>query len=190
MANFTLSAKSPLARTSAVHEGCEVRQVRNLSVASVAAARGNQGAFAAAVAELGLSLPEAGMFATHGTRTIASTGYQQWFVCATDEPTLAADITTGLAGSGYATDQTGAWIDLRMSGPNSRDVLERMCALDLHQEAFAVGMCARTTMEHLGAQIALLDDTPTFSLMTPSSSSRSFWSALEHALASACGPSI
>lgn len=190
MANYALKEKSPLLTTSVQHDGCELRQVRGQAIASLAAARGDRGALARALDVIGITLAEPGTRVVSGSRSIAAVGHQQWFVSADNEPTLATDLANAVNGSGYVTDQTGGWIEVRLTGPRSRAVLERICTLDLHPDVFTVGTCARTTMEHLSVQIALLDDAPTFALTTPSSSARSFWTAMEHALASACGPEL
>ena len=53
MANYALKEKSPLLTTSVQHDGCELRQVRGQAIASLAAARGDRGALARALARRG-----------------------------------------------------------------------------------------------------------------------------------------
>jgi sarcosine oxidase subunit gamma len=56
--------------------------------------------------------------------------------------------------------------------------LERICPIDLHPQAFAVGAVARTLMDHLNV-IILREGGDTFLLMSARSSARSFWHAVE-----------
>ena len=70
------------------------------------------------------------------------------------------------------------WVALDISGPKARDALERICPIDLHDDAFAIMDLARTTMEHLGV-IILRTDEERWRLLSASSSARSFLHALE-----------
>ena len=65
-----------------------------------------------------------------------------------------------------------------MSGTGVRVALERICPLDLDDQAFPEGRVARTAMEHLSV-IILRDGPDSFLLMSPRSSARSFRHAVE-----------
>lgn len=50
----------------------------------------------------------------------------------------------------YVTDQSDAWVGLRLSGPGAGDVLERLTTLDTAAGVFVVDGVARTVMHHVG----------------------------------------
>lgn len=195
MAEFKLVSRPALGGAHACHAGCEARETRDLNIASLAANRADQSLAAlnaACTKAFGTELPGPGQRIQAGHLSFAWAGHQQWFVTAPSAKVadLSEALLQPLATHAVVTDQSGGWVEIKLTGPQTRTVLERLCPIDLHPSAFALGATARTVIEHLGVQIALLDDAPTFALLTPSSSAHTFWSALEHALASACGPSI
>ena len=107
---------------------------------------------------------------------------------------LGSDATGGDAGERerdvqgpWLADQSDAWVMLRLAGPDRRDVLERLCPIDLHPTVFPVGAVARTVFEHL-ATIVLNESEDAFLLLSPRSSARSFLHELETAAASAAAP--
>jgi methylglutamate dehydrogenase subunit D len=93
----------------------------------------------------------------------------------------APDLARRLGPVAYLTDQTDAWVMLRLDGPLALPALERTCMLDLHGDAFAVDRVARTVMEHLGT-ILLREARDRFLLMSASSTARSFLHCLETSL--------
>ena len=78
----------------------------------------------------------------------------------------------------YLTDQTDVWSGLEVSGPLALAALERICPIDLHDDAFAIGDAARTVMEYLGVLIIRTDDEA-YLLLSASSSAGSFLHMLE-----------
>ena len=195
MADFKLTARPTLGGAHATHANCTARETRDLTIASLAAHRSDadlKALSSAFVQAFETALPETGKRVQAGPIVFSWAGHQQWFANAPilKIADLSATLNTQLGEHAIVTDQSGAWTEIQLRGDASRDVLERLCPLDLHPSVFQVGTCARTVMEHLGVQIALIDDEPTFTLLTPSSSAASFWNALEHALSSACGPAI
>ncbi len=79
---------------------------------------------------------------------------------------------------GYFTDQTDNWCQIRLTGPQVIQALERICPLDLDLRQFPVGSCARTVMEHLSSMI-IRESEEGFLLLSPSSSSESFLETIE-----------
>ena len=78
----------------------------------------------------------------------------------------------------YSSDQSDAWAMLRLDGPDSRRVLERLCPLDLHPDSFPEGAVARSLVEHLGV-IVLREAQNAFLLLSPRSSARDFLHEIE-----------
>lgn len=90
-----------------------------------------------------------------------------------DTGAVAAQSKIGTAG--YTTDQTGAWVLLRVSGPDTPTMLERICQIDLDVRPFPEGASASTRMDHLGVTLLRLGPKQ-FLLM----SGRSFAGSLSH----------
>ena len=93
-------------------------------------------------------------------------------------PDAEAHVQGKLKGAGYTTDQTGGWVVLEVSGPDTMAALERICPVDLDMSVFQVDAAARTMMEHLGALIIRLDNER-FLLASASSSAATFAHAVE-----------
>lgn len=74
-------------------------------------------------------------------------GPDEWLVVAPDgtaaQVLLAARRALGDT-PGSVVDASSNRTTLRLSGPMSREVLEKVCSLDLHPRAFAPGQCAQT----------------------------------------------
>lgn len=93
-------------------------------------------------------------------------------------PDAEVHVQGKLKGVGYTTDQTGGWMVLEVSGPDTLGALERICPVNLDPSVFPVDAAARTIMEHLGALIIRLGDER-FLLAAASSSAASFAHAVE-----------
>ena len=67
---------------------------------------------------------------------------------------------------------------IRVNGPKSRDVLERICPINIDPEVFPVGSVSRTVMEHIGT-IIFRDGDDSYVLLTMRSFGRSMLHAIE-----------
>jgi sarcosine oxidase subunit gamma len=107
-----------------------------------------------------------------------------------DDP-IAVDIKLGLIiemrldgvradldGLAAVTDQGDGRVVLEVSGSRARDALAKGVPVDLDPIAFKVGDAAQTSASHIGLQIALVDDTPTFEITSARSTAGSLWSWL------------
>lgn len=65
-----------------------------------------------------------------------------------------------------------------ISGPRARQALAKGIAVDLHPRAFAVGAAAQTRAAHIALHLALIDDTPTFEVLSAASTAGSLWAWL------------
>lgn len=133
--------------------------------------------------QFGTGLPEKGRFVgTESGLRILWAGERQWFVTG-----ILARMPPAIARLAAATDQSDGWVGVRMEGDKTRDVLERICLLDLHPAVFATGMCARTPIEGMHALIACEDaEAGKFAVHFQRSSARSFVAHVRHAAHSAC----
>ncbi len=78
----------------------------------------------------------------------------------------------------YITEQSDAWVGIKIFGKSSHNCLERICPLDLSAESFGVNTAVRTLMEHLNVLIIKTAED-SFLLLSASSSANSFLSAVE-----------
>ena len=159
--------------------GTRLWEVTDMTLRSLAVPLGGDKKAAAAIkATLGVEVPAPAMSATNGAGTLrifASTA-DQFMVIAPEGTDFA-----GLDAAVYQTDQSDTWAVLSIEGANCRAALERLCPLDLHPEAFAVGAASRTMMEHMGT-IIIRTDHDQFLLMVSSSFAGSFLHAVEISL--------
>lgn len=114
--------------------------------------------FAAAVAKCGLALPSAPCtFATAPERTAYWLGPDEWLIAmpAGQEAATEAQLRDALKGLRFsATDVTGAWIALDLTGAHARETLRKASPCDFHPQAFPPGRCVQTTFGKTSALIA------------------------------------
>lgn len=92
----------------------------------------------------------------------------EWFVRGAPgtERDLIARLEDALGGQHVATnDVTSNFTTIELSGPRSRDALEKGCTLDLHPRAFAPGQCAQTLLSHAGILIRPIHEGRAFELV-------------------------
>lgn len=163
-------------------EAAELVEVTDFSILSIAIPLGGEAAFVAALsAAFKTSKPEPGgsTLSADGKTRFIWMSPDQLFCLSSSAPSNAdAAMKEKLKGTGYVTLQSDSWVSLRLSGPNARVALERICPIDLHEKAFHEGRVARTVMEHLGV-IILRDSDDGFLLLSASSSADSFLHAVE-----------
>jgi len=152
----------------------------------LSARRGQEEKLHAAIQHaVGMALPPPGRSATSGTITALWLQPDCWLLQGPegDETTLAC--TRAAGGRASIVDQTHGRAILSLSGARARDVLARLCRLDLHPRAFGPGpgpgRVASTTMSDISVLLHQRDDTPSFDLIIPSSFAIAFATALRHA---------
>ena len=178
----TLTNTPPLAGFDKQNTTVSLSEITDFALVSVAIPLGGgtvlQNEMAA---KFGANFPECGKstVSTDGsTRFLGMQKDQAFALFKFQGDNAVSEIAKALGEAAYYTDQSDSWAMLRISGPRVRSALERICPLDLHQNAFALGAVARTMMEHL-AVIILRTDQESFLLMSPRSSARSFLHILE-----------
>jgi sarcosine oxidase subunit gamma len=115
-----------------------------------------------------------------GNLAITGTAPGQWLaVSRGPEPQTRLDgVRADLDGLAAVTDQGDGRVVLEVSGSRARDALAKGVPVDLDPIAFKVGDAAQTSASHIGLQIALVDDTPTFEITSARSTAGSLWSWL------------
>ena len=181
MPEFTLTARPPLDGYSQQFGDLDCTELTDTALVSIATPLGGEDALGAAVKQaFKVALPAVGqstVSGTDGTRFLGLQPGQVFAMLASDSDRAAAIIADKLGDAGYYTDQSDSWVILQLSGLQARKALERICPIDLHTDAFAVGAVTRTVMEHLGT-IILRTGTDTFVLLSARSSAKSFQHAV------------
>ena len=158
--------------------GLTIELRRDYAVASVEARPGTVEALAERVrAAFGLALRTGPHRASAGPVAFASAGPGHWLATARGvEPrSFAAQLKRELTGVAFVTDLSDGRVILAVGGAKVREVLAKGIPLDLHPRAFALGDAAVTVAHHIGVQLWLIDDAPTFELAVHRSYAASFW---------------
>jgi methylglutamate dehydrogenase subunit D len=186
MSDLTLRPRSPLAGLAVRGRhgratgpaGVTIREIQSVQIVNVLARNGR----ALDVAKILSALAGAEITdrpARAGTTT-AVTGIApgQWLVISRAQANLTTELTNRLTNLAAVVDQSHSRIMLELGGPNARDTLAKGIPIDLDPGIFKPGSAAQTAASHINVQIALVDDTPTFELITAASTAGSFWSWL------------
>ncbi len=148
-------------------------------------------AFRVAVSRvLGLEPPQqACTSVANATYRIVWAGPDDWFVIGPkgEAAALEAKLRAELAGQhSAATDVSGGYTVLHLSGRPVRDVLAQGCPLDLHPRAFGAGSAAGSLFFKASVWLWQTDDAPVYEVLVRSSFRGYVWLMLERATAE-CG---
>jgi heterotetrameric sarcosine oxidase gamma subunit len=170
--------------------GVTLKERRPLAVLHLSIRNADAGAVQAAGAAFGVDLPtEPGRSASIGGRTALPIGPGQWLLTAanvaheSESGDLADAVAAAVAAKGAVNDVSQGRCVLRIDGPESRTVLNKLCPLDLHPKAFAADACATTQMAHVAATLRRVGDGDAFDVFVARGFARHFWEALTHAAA-------
>lgn len=147
---------------------------RRLAMATVQARKGRRADLTAAIeTAFGLALPEPSK-AVIGRGDVAAypIAPETWLITAPANDTGFLSRLSEAAGSAASiVDQSHGKAALRISGPQVRDALDKICRLDLHPRTFPAHACGVTQIAHVAVLIARADDgsaTPGYDLIMPS----------------------
>lgn len=161
--------------------GVRIEARDGLSIASLIATSGNEGALAEAVkARFGVDLPSTPAIARSATHATIWAGPGQWLLI-DEDATGFAEALQPLSALAAVADQSSGRAVLRLSGSRIREALAKGCMLDLHPTAFPVRSAALTSIAHIGAHLWRAEDGPegaVFEIMVARSLAGSFWSWL------------
>ncbi len=109
----------------------------------------------------------------------------QWAVTASwgDDGELAAMLRERLGDAGYVSEQSHGRQTVRVAGPAARELLTRLCRLDLHPRVAGPGFCTQTPIAGTGCLLHQVDDAPSFDLAVYAGYAEAFWGRLTHAAA-------
>lgn len=118
---------------------------------------------------LGLALPlRPGLVSGDEQRAVVWLGPDEWLLVAPDGEAAWAlqAVRTAMADEpGSAVDVSANRTTARLSGPMAREVLEKVCSVDLHPRAFGPGRCAQTLVGKTQAIVWQVADEPSYRLM-------------------------
>ncbi|HEX5328041.1 MAG TPA: sarcosine oxidase subunit gamma family protein [Acetobacteraceae bacterium] len=159
--------------------------VRRCSLVQASARRGQADAMAAAVrAQFGLDLPPPGRASASGELAALWLQPECWmFMRPGRDDSFALALKTACDSAASVVDQTHGQVVLNLSGAAARDVLARLCRIDLHPRAFGPGRVAATAIAELACLLHQRDDAPSFDVILPTSYAGWFLEALTHAAA-------
>jgi len=189
VADFSLTAKSPLNGVVKEYDGVSIAEVTGKAIVSIAIPDGGEKKLAAAMAKsYKTGLPKVGQ------SSAGADGKAQFLGMASDQMFALFDFDVGVEGNdelahvadrlgtaGYFTNQSDSWVMLAVSGPRSRAALARICSLDLHHDVFVEGAVARTSMEHLGT-IIFRSKADCFIIFSARSTAQSLFHAIEKSI--------
>ncbi len=109
--------------------------------------RGRAAALDAAAVTLGFPLPQTCRAAVAGDRVALWLGPDEFLLLVRPTDPCAVDLARALQPHAHAlVDVSHHQIALQLHGPDAADMLNAGCPLDLHLDAFPVGMCTRTVL--------------------------------------------
>jgi len=183
VSDYTIVKESPLGGAEHEFDGVTVCEVVNQSLVMIAMPNGKAEEIEAAMSKsCGLSIPAMGQSTQSSDASVTLWRLQKNQVMAyyayegDDAETNIAERFN--APSAYYTDQSDTWAMIRVSGERSRDILERICPIDLDPNVFTLGSASRTIMEHIGT-IIYRDGDDSYVLLTMRSFGRSMMHAIE-----------
>jgi len=182
VSDYELLPESPLGGVEIEMDGFNITEVTDKSLVMVALPREKFSEVESSIDKsCGLKLPEMERSSQSKDSSITLWRLQKNQVLAyfTYEGSDAeAHLSGRLSAPAYYTDQSDTWAMIRVSGQRSRDVLERICPIDISLEAFPVGGVSRTITEHIGT-IIFRDGDDSYVLLTMRSFGRSMLHAIE-----------
>ena len=181
MSDYELIVESPLGGVEHEFEGVTVSEVIGKSLVMVALPRPKFKEIESSISKsCGLLLPDMEQSTQSKDASITLWRLQKNQVLAYfsyDGSDAEAHLSNRFIAPAYYTDQSDTWAMIRVSGPRSRDILERICPIDLSKNVFSVGSVSRTIMEHIGT-IIYRDEEDSYVLLTM----RSFGVSMLHAI--------
>jgi methylglutamate dehydrogenase subunit C len=136
-------------------------------------------------AKLGIAFPEPGRATSIATCAALWIGPERSLLLA--DATIMAAIREAVTPVRAALiDQSSGYTIWRLTGPDARSVLTRICRIDLHDRVFDIDNVARTIMAQVPTILHSIDGDASFRLIVPRTFSCAFAQSIKHA-ANACG---
>ena len=135
--------------------------------------------------KLGIELPHPSRSASAGEICALWLQPQAWMLAApsTAEGEFARALKAACGDAGSIVDQTHGRTVLTLSGAHARQVLGKLCRVDLHPRVFGPGRVATTRMAEITCTVHQTDEAPSYELIVLSTFAAHFATALTHAAA-------
>lgn len=149
------------AQTADCGRGVLAMERDGVGIARIAARRGR----AAEVAErmratYGIELPQEPRRASRGAVGIAGIAPQTWLAtCEGAASDFSRSLRLLLADCAAVTDQSDAYVMLRLTGPKVREALAKLVAVDVDARSFRVGDLAQTVCGYMRVMLWRLEDS-------------------------------
>ena len=155
---------------------------------------GDAGAVQRAREALGVDLPlMPNTWKAHGDIAVLWQAYDEWLVLTSDgqQGVVAVRLAQALAGRHSAvTDVSDLRAAIDVSGPLSRDLLRKGCAVDLHARSFKTGNLALTALARVRVVLWQTSEVPAYQLLVERSYAHYLWDWLVDAAVEFDGPTI
>lgn len=177
------------AQTTDCGRGVLVTERDGVAVARIAARRGQAASVAQRVsASHGIELPLGPRRASRGGIGIAGIAPQTWLATGEGAGGDFAQSWQSLLGDcGSVTDQSDAYVMLRLTGPKVRETLARLVPVDVDARSFRVGDLAQTVCGYMRVMLWRLQDCaqggPVFEIWVGRSLATSLREAIAHCAA-------
>lgn len=161
VADLSWNETTPLSRIYKVkrhgaaggNAGLSMSEQTGFELVQVMARRGQWNATAQACADAyGIAAPATPLAVSGQGATLIWSGPDQFLVLSPRGGALDKARQT-FAGLASLSEQSDARSLLRVSGPRARDMLAKVCSLDLHPKAFPVGTAANTFIDHTAVNL-------------------------------------
>jgi len=121
--------------------------------------------------QLDVTLPEGPAAASEGSLVLFRIAPRRWWLVRAEDRSgdLAIGLAAAVTGRAALTDLSHGRTVLRLSGPASEDVLQKLCRIDLHPRGFPAGCVAQTPLGQVTTLIHALDDGSSYDLYLPRS---------------------
>lgn len=160
-----------------------------LGIARIVARRTQAARLAELVrAEFGLEPPNEARRVTRGDVAIAGIGPAAWLATRENAGNAFAESLRAVLGdSGSVSDQSDAYVILRLTGSRVRETLAKLIPIDIHPRSFRVNDVAQTVCGYVNVTLWRLEDTassdPVFEIWAGRSLAVSLHEAVSHAAA-------
>lgn len=160
-----------------------------LGVARIEAGRGRTAEVAELLrAKLGVAPPNAPRCVGGGDVAIAGVGPNAWLAVHESAGNSFAEALQPLAGHcASVTDQSDAYVIVRLAGPKVREALAKLVPVDLHPRAFRVGDVVQTVCSYVSVTLWRREDDvqgdPAFEIWAGRSFAASLHEAISHGAA-------
>jgi len=165
--------------------GVRIEERRGLSLMQVMVRRGQWPAVEAAAENLfGQKPPARPQAVFAGSATLVWSGPGQFLILAAGDgfSDPLAPYRGAFGDAASLSDQSDGRTLIRVSGVNARDMLAKVCSLDLHPSVFPAGAAAATSIDHTSVSLWRAPDeasgAPAFDLLVFRSFAQSLWERL------------